>query len=214
MSRLFAIAACGLALAACSIVGRRDEDGNANRPSAIRIRTGGRRGENVKRADLQDALRSRGAGNRFHGDLRHERLKSQNVPVQADTGRRSARRHGIPDWRFAAALFLPNPVLRRIGKSQTQGRRACEEEKPARCDQSVRRALRRRWTTRRRRALRHRRRLRLRRGRPRPIRSADTIKPSALPGGRFGLADGRCLTGLPAARTSRACCRRSYGPGA
>ena len=55
---------------------------DADNDIAIRVRAGRRRGENLDRTDLQDAVRARGPGDRPDGDLRAQGLQAATVPVK------------------------------------------------------------------------------------------------------------------------------------
>lgn len=100
------------------VVGRNAEDRDADGASAIRIRTCGRRGENLRRTNLQDPLRACGPGRRFHGNLCLEWIRPPDHCGEDDAARRSSRRQRGRTRRRSAAL-RPEPGLRRTRENAT-----------------------------------------------------------------------------------------------
>lgn len=132
---------------------RRAEISDADDDIAIRIRAGRRRGQDVDRTNLQDALRARGAGSRLDGKLRAQGIQAANGSCEAGTAAGYALRSGIDPH---TSIVPAEPGLRRTGKSRTraqarsapaQARSGCEQCSRVRCARSGR-AIRARNATR------------------------------------------------------------------
>lgn len=134
---------------------RRAEISDADDDIAIRIRAGRRRGQDVDRTNLQDALRARGAGSRLDGKLRAQGIQAANGSCEAGTTAGYALRSGIDPH---TSVVPAEPGLRRTGKSRTraqarstpaQARSGCEQCSRVRCARSCPgRAIRARNATR------------------------------------------------------------------
>jgi hypothetical protein len=83
---------------------------HADNDVAIRVRAGRRRGENLDRTDLQDAVRTRGPGDRPDGDLRAQGLQTGDRAGETGTAgghaHRFRRQHGscAPDLHTQPGL--------------------------------------------------------------------------------------------------------------
>lgn len=92
------------------------EIGHADPDAAIRIRAGGRRGEDLERTSLHDTLRSCRAGDRLDGDLRAQGLRVTDDTGQTRAaGRYPARSRGR---NKAATAVRSEPRLRRTRKER------------------------------------------------------------------------------------------------
>ncbi len=110
---------------------RRAEIRDADDNSAIRIRAGRRRGQDIDRANLQDALRARGACSRLDGELRAQGIQAANGAREARAADGYAPRSGRRlDTR--ASDIPAEPGLRRAGKSRTRAQ-TCAAPAEAAC---------------------------------------------------------------------------------
>lgn len=105
---------------------------------AIRVRAGRRRGENLDRTDLQDAMRARGPGGRPDGNLRAQGIQIGDRACEAGAAGGyppgSGRRH-----LAAASNLLAEPGLCGTRESRTSAETGAAAASAA-CDHLIRRA--------------------------------------------------------------------------